>query len=95
MAYIWLVCVPEVRGFVVYEEVVKVLPLEGVRAPVQQSGALVPHQLPGLKHIEIARVLIVKTKIYAFAVCHHSIAYQAKPSRKINSLLTVRSSLMT
>ena len=46
-------CVPEVRGFVVYEEVVKVLPLEGVRAAVQQSGALIPHQLPGLKHIWI------------------------------------------
>ena len=43
--------VPEVGGFVVYEEVVKVLPLEGVRAPVQQSGALIPHHLPGLKHI--------------------------------------------
>ena len=51
LAYIWLVCVPEVRGFVVYEEVVKVLALEGVRAAVQQSGALIPHHLPGLKHI--------------------------------------------
>ena len=51
LAYIWLVCVPEVRGFVVDEEVVKVLPLEGVRAAVQQSGALIPHHLPGLKHI--------------------------------------------
>ena len=51
LSYIWLVCVPEVRGFVMYEEVVKVLALEGVRAAVQQPGALVPHHLPGLKHI--------------------------------------------
>ena len=51
LAYIWLVCVPEVRGFVVYEEVVKVLALEGVRAAVQQAGALVPNHLPGLKHM--------------------------------------------
>ena len=51
LAYIWLVCVPEVRGFVMYEEVVKVLAQEGVRAAVQQPGTLVPHHLPGLKHI--------------------------------------------
>ena len=46
LAYIWLVCVPEVRGFVVDEEVVKVLAQEGVRAAVQQAGALIPDHLP-------------------------------------------------
>ena len=51
LAYIWLMGVPEMRGFVVDEEVVKVLAQEGVRAAVQQPGTLVPHHLPGLKHI--------------------------------------------
>ena len=55
LSYIWLVCVPEVSGFVVYEEVIKVLALEWVRAAVQQPGTLVPHHLPGLKHIWIHR----------------------------------------
>ena len=36
LAYIWLMGVPEVRGFVVDEEVIKVLAQEGVRAAVQQ-----------------------------------------------------------